>query len=149
MDKRFQLQPLLELSNLRLDEATRQLGKLIASEQEASQRLSLLIEYRTEYHSRFLDAANKGLDPAIWRNYQHFLDRIDEAIEQARAMLATSKQRTAAGQKHWLDQRSKVKAFDTLAQRHRQRIAHAESRSEQKLSDEHAARRHGAAKAEE
>ena len=35
MNKPFHLQPLLDLSNLRLDEASRQLGKLIAGEQEA------------------------------------------------------------------------------------------------------------------
>jgi len=149
MSKHFRLQPLLDLSNLRLDDATRELGKLIAGEQESSQRLNLLLEYRTEYHARFLDAAASGLGPDAWRNYQHFLGRIDQAIEQARAMLAVSKERTAAGQKQWLDQRGKVKAFDTLAQRHRQRVAQAENRQEQKHSDEHAARRHISAQPEE
>lgn len=141
MTKPFHLQPLLDLSNLRLDEATRQLGKLIAGEQEASQRLEMLTQYREEYQARFLSAARGGLGPDAWRNYQGFLGRLDEAIEQARAMLATSKQRTAVGQKNWLDKRGKVKAFDTLAQRHKARLAYSESRSEQKQSDEHAARR--------
>lgn len=150
MSKKFQLQSLLDLSNLRLDEATRQLGLLVASEQEASQRLTLLVQYRDEYHSRFLTAAGAGVGPDVWRNYQHFLSRIDQAIDQARALVDASKQRTAVGQKHWLDQRGKVKAFDTLAQRHQARVNYAESRQEQKQSDEHAARRHGhLAKAEE
>lgn len=143
MSKKFHLQPLLDLSNLRLDEATRQLGKLIAGEQEASQRLELLIEYRDEYQARFLAAASNGLGPEAWRNYQHFLDRLEQAISQARALVETSKQRTAAGQRNWLDKRGKVKAFDTLAQRHQARLVYAESRLEQKQSDEHAARRHG------
>ena len=69
MSKKFHLQPLLDLSNLRLDEATRQLGKLIAGEQEASQRLTLLVEYRAEYQARFLAAAGNGLGPDAWRNY--------------------------------------------------------------------------------
>lgn len=142
MNKSFRLQPLLDLSSLRLDEATRQLGKLIAGEQEASQRLELLVQYRDEYHARFLSAAGNGLGPDTWRNYQHFLGRLDQAIEQARQMVESSKQRTALGQKHWLDQRGKMKAFDTLAQRHQARMAHAEYRQEQKQSDEHAARCH-------
>lgn len=141
MNKSFRLQPLLDLSNLRLDEATRQLGKLIAGEQEASQRLELLVQYRDEYHARFLSAAGNGLGPDTWRNYQRFLGRLDQAIEQARQMVESSKQRTVLGQKHWLDQRGKVKAFDTLAQRHQARMTHAECRQEQKQSDEHAARR--------
>jgi flagellar FliJ protein len=149
MNKQFQLQSLLDLSNLRLDEATRQLGKLIAGEQEASQRLELLIQYRDEYQARFLAAAGNGLGPEAWRNYQSFLGRLDQAIDQARAMVATSKQRTAVGQKEWIDKRGKVKAFDTLAQRHQARVAYAEARQEQKQSDEHAARRHGALAEEE
>lgn len=141
MVKPFHLQPLLDLSNLRLDEATRQLGKLIAGEQEAVQRYEMLVQYREEYQARFMSAASAGLGPDAWRNYQHFIGRLDQAIEQARGLLENSKQRTALGQKNWVEKRSKVKAFDTLAQRHSLRIAYAESRSEQKLSDEHAARR--------
>jgi flagellar FliJ protein len=143
MSKPFQLQPLLDLSNLRLDEATRQLGRLIAGEQEASQRHELLVQYREEYQTRFLSAAGNGLGPDAWRNYQLFLGRLDQAINQARALVESSKQRTAIGQKNWLEKRGKVKAFDTLAQRHSLRVATAEARIEQKLSDEHAARRFG------
>jgi len=144
MDKTFRLQSLLDLSNMRLDEATRLLGKLIAGEQEASQRLVLLTQYRDEYQTRFIAAAGNGLGPDAWRNYQLFLGRLDQAIDQARAMVEASRQRTAAGQQHWRDQRGKVKAFDTLAQRHQVRVAYAEARSEQKQSDEHAAMRFAA-----
>jgi flagellar FliJ protein len=143
MNKPFQLQSLLDLSNLRLDEATRLLGKLIAGEQEAGQRLELLVKYRDEYQLRFLAAAGEGLGPDAWRNYQVFLGRLDQAIDQARSMVDASKQRTVAGQKSWLDQRGKVKAFDTLAQRHQTRVEYAEARHEQKESDEHTARRFG------
>ena len=141
MDKSFRLQSLLDLSNLRLEEATRLLGKLIAGEQEASQQLSLLMQYRDEYQQRFLAAASEGLGPDAWRNYQHFLGRLDDAIEQAHSMVNASKQRTAAGQKKWLDQRGKAKAFDTLAHRHQTRMEYAEARNEQKQSDEHTAQR--------
>jgi len=144
MNKPFHLQPLLDLSNMRLDEASRQLGKLIAGEQEASQRLELLTQYRDEYQARFLVEAGQGLAPDAWRNYQHFIGRLDQAIDQARTLVTASKQRTATGQQNWLDKRGKVKAFDTLAQRHQLRVAYAESRVEQKQSDEHTARRFGA-----
>ncbi|MDP1607447.1 MAG: flagellar export protein FliJ [Rhodocyclaceae bacterium] len=149
MTKPFQLQSLLDLSNLRLDEAAQQLGRLIAGEQEAGQRLALLMQYRDEYQTRFSTAAQNGIGPDAWRNYRHFLDRLDQAVEQARAMVDTSKQHTATGQKNWLDQRGKVKAFDTLAERHQARVAYGEARQEQKQSDEHSARRYGVAVAED
>jgi flagellar FliJ protein len=140
MDKRFNLQSLQDLSSLRLEQATRQLGQLIAGEKQDEARLQLLVQYRQEYHALFLEAAGKGLDPGSWRNYQNFLIKLDEAVEQARAMALTAKNRTAAGQKNWLDKRGKVKAYDTLAQRFHARIAYEESRLEQKQTDEHAAR---------
>lgn len=141
MNTRFPLQTLLDLSQMRLDEATRRLGELIAGEQEASQRLEVLIQYRAEYHGRFMEAARNGLGRDQWRNFQSFLDRLDSAIDQARGAVNLSHQRTAAGQQEWLNKRGRVKAFDTLAERHEGRQRHAEQRRDQKAQDEHAARR--------
>jgi len=146
MPSDFPLQPLLDLSQMRLDEATRRLGALIAGEQQATERLELLMQYREEYQKRFLAAAQQGLGRLAWANYQSFLARLDEAIVQARAAAETSRQRTADGQKAWLDQRGRLKAFDTLAQRHRLHQRGIEARREQKDSDEHAARVGGEAK---
>lgn len=149
MVKQFHLAPLQKLSNLRLEQATRQLGQLIAGEQQARERLELLVQYRNEYQALFLSAASQGLDSQRWRNYQQFLAKIDEAIEQARAMAATARQRTSASQKNWQEKSGKVKAFDTLAQRFRERIAYEEARNQQKLMDEHAVRFLGETKEEE
>lgn len=142
MSRRFPLQSLLDLSQLRLDEATRQLGELIAGEQQATKRMELLSDYREEYRARFVAAAQSGLSPREWQNYRDFLGRLDDAIAQAESAVSQTKQRTAAGQKEWLDRRGRVKAFDTLSDRHSSRMAHQEERREQKLNDELASRRH-------
>lgn len=142
MNRQFPLQSLLDLSQLRLDEATRQLGELISGQQEATKRLELIMQYREEYQARFLASAQSGIGRDAWDNYRAFLERLDAAVAQARAMVAASEQRTAAGQQEWLSKRGRVKAFDTLAQRHQTRIVHAESKQEQKALDEHAARLH-------
>lgn len=149
MPQAFPLQSLLDLSQLRLDEATRRLGELLASQQEAAQRLDLLVNYRAEYEERYLAASRSGLGLQTWQNYRAFLDRLDVAIQQARDLVAASERKTADGQKDWLETRGKLKAFDTLAERHRSRVAYAESRQEQKAFDEHAARKHGENKSEE
>lgn len=144
MTKVFPLQSILDLSQMKLEEATRRLGELISGEQQAAQRLELLAQYRDEYHARFLIAARDGLTRDQWRNYQLFLDRLDTAIGQAREIVAQSHQLTAAGQQEWIEKRGRVKAFDTLAQRHQARVTYAESRQEQKDLDEHASRSHAA-----
>lgn len=142
MTKAFPLQSILDLTQIRLEEATRRLGELISGEQQAAQRLELLAQYRDEYHARFLAAARDGLSRDQWRNYQLFLDKLDTAISQAREMVAQSHQLTAAGQQEWLAKRGRAKAFDTLAQRHQARLDHAETRQEQKALDEHSSRKH-------
>lgn len=140
--KNFPLQSILDLSNMKLEEATRRLGELLAGEQQATERMELLVRYRDEYHAKFLEAAREGLSPDRWRNYQAFLDRLDAAIGQARQMIEHSRQQTAAGQQDWLHKRGRVQAFDTLAQRHQARVDYAESRQEQRSLDEHASRLH-------
>lgn len=139
---KFPLQSVLDLSHMKLDEATRRLGELIADQQQAAERVDLLVQYRDEYHARFLAAAREGISREQWRNYQAFLDRLDIAIAQARQMAAHSRQLTEAGQQDWLQKRGRVQAFDTLAQRHEARLSHAEGRQEQKNLDEHASRLH-------
>ncbi len=125
---------------MRLDEAARKLGELIAGEQEASQRHRLLVEYREEYYSRFLEAAKNGIGPGEWNNYINFLARIDAAIAPAAQSMALSQEQTLAGQQDWMGKQGRVKAFDTLANRHRSKLAAKEQRAEQQASDEHGAR---------
>lgn len=140
MKRAFPLQPVAELSAIRLEEATRRLGELIGAEQTADERLRLLEQYRREYQARFLAAAEKGLSPGDWHNYRRFLARLDEAIEQAKRQLHESTVRLAAGKQRWLDARSRVKAMATLAARHAAALARFDARQAQKETDEHAAR---------
>lgn len=143
MTRAFPLQSLLDLSQLRLDEAGRKLGELISGEQEASRRHAVLVQYRQEYRERFVAAAQSGLSPSEWLNYASFLARLDEAINQADSAVIHTRKQTVAGQQEWVDKRGRVKAFDTLSDRHQSRLAYQDQRQEQKDSDEHTARRHG------
>jgi flagellar FliJ protein len=140
MTKPFPLQTILELMQDRADEATRNLARLIANEKDARARLDLLLGYRDEYAGRFRAAAQNGLTQLEWNNFQHFLGRLDEAIEQQRETVAAQARNTAAGQAQWREQRKKLKAFDTLSARHFAKENAREVKREQKLQDEFAAR---------
>ncbi|ENO89541.1 flagellar export protein FliJ [Thauera linaloolentis] len=141
MNTRFHLQPLLDLAQTRTDDAARRLGELVAAERDVAQKLQMLEDYRREYNQRFVEAAREGLSPDAWRNYGAFIARLDDAILAQRKMVEQSHQQTAQGQQQWLTQRNKLKAFDTLSQRHQAGLARIEARQEQKMADEHAARR--------
>ncbi|MDR1661045.1 MAG: flagellar export protein FliJ [Azoarcus sp.] len=141
MTRPFPLQTVLELMQDRADEATRNLARLIANEKDAKAKLDLLLGYRDEYAGRFREAAQNGLTRLAWSNFQQFLDRIDEAIEQQRQTVALKERNTAAGQTQWKEQRKKLKAFDTLSTRHFASENAREMKRDQKLQDEFAARK--------
>jgi flagellar FliJ protein len=143
LGQKFTLQPLLDLMRERTDEATRKLGLLIAAEQNARNRLQLLVQYREEYAQRFREAQNAGLTLQSWQNYQDFLARIDEAIHQQTDMVKTAGQNTAVGQQHWKEQNTRMKAIDTLAVRHWKAEDKKANKLEQKQLDEFAARTKG------
>ncbi|MGQ5487359.1 flagellar export protein FliJ [Thauera sp. ZXT1-4] len=141
MTAQFHLQPLLDLANTRTDEAARRLGELVAAERDQAQKLEMLETYRKEYNERFVQAARDGMSPDAWRNFSAFMGRLDEAIAAQRKLVEQSQARTVEGQQTWIAQHTRLKAFDTLSQRHRSALDQAESRREQKQADEHAARR--------
>jgi flagellar FliJ protein len=144
MARPFPLQTVLELMQDRADEATRNLARLIASEKDAKTKLELLLGYRDEYAGRFRAVAQNGLSQLEWRNFQHFIGRIDEAIEQQRETVARKERNTATGQLQWKEQRKKLKAFDTLSARHFASENARETKRDQKLQDEFAARKRSA-----
>lgn len=141
MSKKFTLQPLLELMRDRTDEATRRLGQLVAAEQSARSKLQLLMDYRAEYVQRFQEAQAQGLTLQAWQNYMAFLNKIDEAISQQNTHVEASARQTAQGQEHWKAQNTKLKAIDTLSDRHDKKLQQQENRQEQKLLDEFSNRR--------
>lgn len=142
MSSHFHLQPLLDLANTRTDEAARRLGELVAAERGQAQKLEMLETYRKEYSERFVQAARDGMSPDAWRNFSAFMDKLDDAVAAQRRLVTQSQARTAEGQQEWIAQHSRLKAFDTLSQRHQSTLDHAEARREQKQADEHAARRY-------
>ena len=140
MTRTFSLQTVLDLMQARTDEATRNLARLIANEKDAKAKLDMLMGYRDEYAGRFRAAAQNGLTQREWQNFQHFLGRLDEAIEQQRRTVAMQERNTVAGQLQWQQQRKKLKAFDTLSERYFASENAKEMKREQKLQDEFAAR---------
>ena len=140
MTRPFSLQAVLELMQTRTDEATQQLARLIANERDARNKLAMLQQYRDEYAARFRQAAQNGLTPREWHNYQEFLNRLDEAVSHQARTVTHQAQNTAAGQAHWQQQRRKLKAIDTLSARHHANEEAREQRRVQKTQDEFSAR---------
>ncbi len=140
MSKPFSLQPLMKLAQHRNDSATRRLGQLNKQQQGAQQNLDTLLEYRKDYQARLQEAARNGMSPADLRNFQQFINKLDEAIGQQLKLVEQSKASTQAGRNEFDATRCKLKSFDTLQQRHIEEQKKIAERSEQKALDEHTGR---------
>lgn len=136
----FRLQSILDLSINRMDEAARSLAALMASEQDQARKLEMLEQYRAEYTGQFMAAARCGLTPNQWANYRQFIARIDDAIVHQQRQVEHSRSLSQAGQREWLDTRTRVKAFETLSVRHQTAVARTHARVEQRSSDDRSGR---------
>lgn len=139
MSARFPLQPVMDIAQEGADTATIQLGQAMQRAMDADKQLKTLLEYREEYQSRFLTTVTTGIDPAAWRNYHLFMQKLDAGIDQARAHADAAREAAKRAQVHWQEQQRKLKAYSVLSERHdKEQQMHAAKR-EQRETDEHAA----------
>jgi len=140
MNKTFHLQPLLDLANMRNDSATRKLGQLNKQQHDTQTKLEVLQQYRRDYQDRLQTASKQGMNPALLRNFQEFIYKLDTAIAQQSHAVEQSKQSTLRGRGEFSTTQRKLKSFDTLQQRHVEEQLKVEAKQEQRAMDEHTGR---------
>ncbi|SEO49009.1 flagellar export protein FliJ [Nitrosovibrio sp. Nv6] len=138
MSKSSALATLLELAQTRTDDAAKRLGALHTQGVHMEAKLQLLLQYRDDYCARFQALMQQGLTASDWRNYQEFLDKLDDAITQQHEALASAQQRVAAGRAAWQSAKRTFNSYDTLAQRGMRAELLRTIKREQQETDEHA-----------
>ena len=144
MNNTFRLKVIQDLAQSESDSAAIKLGSLNAEAAKAEAKLKMLIDYREEYRERLRNSLNQDVHSAGWKNFQLFLAKLDEAVEQQRSAVALCHQAVHQGQREWQSKQKQVKAYDTLAQRHELVQDARLKRLDQKLMDDFAARGHAA-----
>lgn len=140
MTKPFSLQPLVDLAHQKNDAATKKLGQLNQQQQSAQQKLDALQQYRRDYQTKFQEAAQQGMGPTDLRNFQDFIDRLDQAIRQQQQVIEKAKSNVQTGRHELMDSTRKMRSFDTLANRHVEAELKVEAKKEQRLQDEQTGR---------
>lgn len=138
MARPFPLKTLLQLARDNSEEAGRKLGKLKAKWQEAEEKHQQLFSFREEYRNRLHLNTQQGMQMSAWREFQSFMQKLDKAIEMQGDEVAKCKLRWEAGQREWMEEQRKLKAYDTLEQRHQSKENQREAKVEQKETDEFA-----------
>jgi flagellar FliJ protein len=140
MTKPFSLQPLIGLALHQNDAATRKLGQLNKQQQSAQGKLEMLRQYRKNYQERLQTSTQSGINPTELRNFQEFINKLDEAISQQLKLVAHSTTSTQVGRSEFDTTQRKLKSFDTLKQRHTEIQKLAADKLEQTIMDEHTSR---------
>lgn len=140
MTKAFHLQPLLNLAQIKNESATRRLGELNKQQQDTQAQLDILLQYRRDYQARLQTSSQDGMNPALLRNFQEFIYKLDAAIAQQTRAVEQSKLSTQIGLGEFAGTQRKLKSFDTLQQRHIETQIKVEAKQEQKAMDEHTGR---------
>jgi flagellar FliJ protein len=134
------LETLIELATKETDDATKRLGRAIRVSEEAQQKLVILQQYRDDYAARFQDTLTTGLTALSYRNFQLFIEKIDNAIAGQQDVVYSTQQKVADARVAWQACERKRMSYDTLAARAREKELRKENRRDQKATDEHASR---------
>lgn len=134
------LDTLIELATQQTDEAAKRLGRAIRNGEDAEQKLQLLLQYRDDYMARFQATLQSGLTASSYRNFQHFIDKLDEAIKGQQRVVQDAQRRVTRERGAWQDSERKRMSYDTLATRAEKVRQLKETRRDQKQTDEFAAR---------
>lgn len=140
MNNTFRLKVVQDLAQQESDTAAAQLGALNSEVAKAEEKLNMLLGYREEYRERYRNSLHRDVHSAGFKNFQQFLEKLDEAVEQQRAAVMACQQAAHRGKRDWQSKQKQVKAYDTLEQRHISTEAEKVKRLEQKLMDDFAAR---------
>ncbi|PXX92905.1 flagellar export protein FliJ [Halomonas heilongjiangensis] len=130
------LETLADLARDARDQAGQALAGERASERQVVGQLESLGRYRLEYAQRLQQAMHEGIDPATMRNYQQFLDSLDDALARARQALAAQQQRVGQRQAQWQQEQRKLSSYDTLVSRRAMQQSLQEQRRELRTSDD-------------
>lgn len=134
------LQVLIDLAEHRSQEVARNLGLLITRGEQGEVKLQLLRNYLHEYRMRLDEAVREGLDGERLRNYLSFIARLERAIAEQAAEVATAQASIDTEKARWREHERERRTFETLLDRRRIEGQRLEARSQQKQLDEIATR---------
>jgi flagellar protein FliJ len=132
----FPLRTLLEHSRHRLEAAERVMRYQKRKEEAARLRLVELHGFRSEYQARLGGSSQSGLDIHMLRDFHVFLKKLDIAIHAQEDEVKLAQSRWQAAHGYWTTARAKVKAYETLAERHRVAEVRREDKIDQANMDE-------------
>lgn len=137
--KRFE--PIQRVATDRERKAASALGKSLKTRQEAEHRLGELRAYHAEYLERYRSATLNGLSAAQLRDYQVFIDKLEQAIVQQEQITVEAQSLSDTSKNQWRDKYTRTQVMNKVVQKLQTGERQASDKREQSDQDERNQRR--------
>jgi flagellar FliJ protein len=135
------LTTLIGLAQTASDAAAKRLGVALKNEEDCEQKLQMLLGYRDDYAKRLIAEQQAGMSPQAYANFVAFMGKLDQAVNGQRDVLKHARQRTVMEKTAWQESERKRLSYRTLTERATVEQAKIDNKRDQKMMDDHAARR--------
>ena len=140
MKRAKRLEPVNALMSETERECAQQLALMQTQLLQAEQRCQELRRYLSEYHSAFRQRARAGIGVSGVRDYQTFIARLGEAVQQQDGILAQLRGDCERARAQWREAAAKKRAVGKVIERARAEEVQVETRRQQRESDDRAQR---------
>lgn len=123
----------------------RDLGAAQRSLEAAEQRLQELQQYHADYLRGFEQTAKAGRNAMALRDFQQFIRRLEEAVQQQEQIVAQARSAVVGSSRQWRSAAQRVKAVDSVLDKWQGEERRRDGQREQKEFDERAQRSTGGA----
>ena len=134
------LDTLIDLAQRESDACAKRLGAALKAVEEGEQKLQMLLGYRDDYANRLDAAQMAGITPFAYQNFVAFLGKLEQAIDGQREVLKHARVKAEMERKGWQESERKRLSYRTLNERAALDALALESKRDQKMMDDHAAR---------
>ena len=134
------LQTLVDLAQRESDNRAKRLGVALKAVEEAEQKLQMLLGYRQDYADRLDQAQMNGITPFAYANFVAFLGKLDNAINGQREVIKHAEYKADTERKALQESERKRLSYRTLNERAAAQALAIETRRDQKMTDDFAAR---------
>jgi flagellar FliJ protein len=109
--------PVQRIADNRERKAAAALGDSLKLRQEAEQRLADLRAYHGEYLEQFRIANDQGMDLARAREFQVFLDKLEQAIAEQQRIVQQASAACDTAQAEWRDKYTRTRVMNKVVER--------------------------------
>lgn len=134
------LETLIDLAQRDSDAFAKRLGVALKAVADGEQKLTMLLGYRDDYANRLDAAQMAGITPFAYRNFVAFLEKLETAISGQRDVLKLAQQKAEKERKGLQESERKRLSYRTLNDRAAAQALAIETKRDQKMMDDHAAR---------